>query len=216
MLALYEQFYMLALHEEKGTLLSAVAENLPVALVGAVLDDLALLGKLRVNDNHRLELLERDLIGDEFLDDALESLRETEQTRKISYWIHALSQKPKKSSRRITEQLAEKGLVTLEDGRVVWVNPSPLLPNQTASAKYAIKTRLRAVVLACAPAEMQEIALLSLLRACDLLEIVFIKDERKLASQRIHELVLGEAFKNPIVQTIEEIEEAVALQTSSD
>jgi len=216
MLTLYESFYLLALHEEKGTLLSYTTENLPVGLVGAVLDDLAILEKIKVNDNHRLELLEKEPTGDEFLDEALEAIQESEQLRKINYWIHALSSKPKKTSRRINEQLEEKGLLAQEDGRSLWVIPSPLAPDQHASAKYALKARLRAAALACAEPGLHELALLSLLRACSLLELVFVKDERKLASQRIHELVLGEALKNPLVQSIEEIEEAVSVNAASD
>ncbi len=79
-----------------------------------------------------------------------------------------------------------------------------------------MKNRMRAQVLASAQAEPREIALLSLVKACDFLDLVFVRDECKLASRRIHELVVGEALKNPALQTIEVISAAIEAVVEED
>jgi hypothetical protein len=74
-----------------------------------------------------------------------------------------------------------------------------------------MKNRIRDLVLASTQAEPREIALLSLVKASNLLDLIFVRDERKLADRRIHELVVSEALKNPAIQTIEAI--AVAIES---
>ncbi len=77
-----------------------------------------------------------------------------------------------------------------------------------------IKHHLRSVVLAGEEAQLRDIALLNLIKYCGLTFLVFLRDERKLAGRRIHELMVGEALKNPSAQTFEEI--AVALEALID
>ena len=54
-------------------------------------------------------------------------------------------------------------------------------------------------------------ALLSLIDACRLLNLVFTKDERKAASKKVEDLVEGEPFGEAVAKTLEEIEMAAAL-----
>ena len=57
MLTLYEELYLLALDEEKGNIFRMVRKSLPYALAGAVLTELALLGKVEAGEKSRLKLL---------------------------------------------------------------------------------------------------------------------------------------------------------------
>lgn len=219
MLALYEDLFLIAIHEEKGTLLASAVEKLPVGLVGAILCELALMGKIKVKEKHHLELLDATPCADETLDEALAAIQDAKQERKVQYWITHLNFKPKKFYPRMAESLAAKGLVVQEDERLTWVTPAPGQPDGvevSASAKYLLKARLRAILLAGGEPSLRELALLSLLQTCALLDLAVTRDERKLAARRIRELILAEALKNPIAQTIDEIQEVVALQVEDD
>jgi hypothetical protein len=79
-----------------------------------------------------------------------------------------------------------------------------------------MKNRLRALVLTSSQAEPRDIALLNLIRACGLLDLVFVRDERKLANRRIYEMVVGEALKHPAAQTIEAIGVAIESVVEED
>jgi len=216
MLTLFEELYLLTIHEDKGTLLPSKADALRSGLAGAILAELALLKKIGLKDNQRLELLDPTSTDDEFLAKALETLAAAQKERKFGYWIDVFSQKPEKMRRRMAERLVQKEVVTQEEDRLLWVIPyaSSLDPN--VSAKVGMKNRMRGLVLASAQAEPREIALLSLVKACDFLDLVFVRDECKLASRRIHELVVSEALKNPALQTIEVISAAIEAVVEED
>jgi hypothetical protein len=42
-----------------------------------------------------------------------------------------------------------------------------------------------------------------------MLDLVFLRDERKAANQYINQLVVGEAMKDPLLETIQEIDSAI-------
>jgi golgi phosphoprotein 3 len=216
MLSLFEELLLLSIHEDKGTFIRSVQEKINTGLVGAILAELALLGVIQIQENHRLHVGDVNSLEDDILNEALDAMKESEKDRKSGYWINAFTQKPEKIRKRITERLIEKGIVTQEDDHLLWVIPSPMEPEKKASTKYWIKRRLRSIILASEPAEQRDIALLGVMKACDLLDLVFLKDERRLASRLIGELVVSEALKNPVAQTIEEIGLAIAVVVEDD
>ena len=216
MFSLFEELLILAVHEDKGTFIGSAFENINTGLVGAILAELALRGVIQIQENHRLRVVDVSAIEDEILNEALDIMKDSEKERKSGYWVNSLTQKPEKIRKHITERLIQKGIVTQEDDHLLWVIPSPLQPEVKASTKYWIKRRLRSIVLASNEAEQRDIALLGVIKACDLLDLVFLKDERRLASRQIGELVVSEALKNPVVQTIEEIGLAIAVVVEDD
>jgi hypothetical protein len=75
---------------------------------------------------------------------------------------------------------------------------------------------LRGIVLAQEEAHPREIAFLSLVSACGLLDLMFLRDERKAAGQKINELVVFHAMQNPTLDTIQEIDAAIASMVEED
>jgi len=216
MITLFEEVLLLSIHHEKGTFIGWTVDRMKPALVGAVLAELALMGKIEANQNNRLHLTDDIPVDDDLLNEALEQLKQTEKERKFGFWVDNLSQKPEKLRKQVIDRVIEKGFVAQEDDHLHWVVPSPLQPDGNSSAKYSISQRLRGIVLAQDTYEKRDIVLLSLLRACSLLELLFLKDERRLASHRINEMVVSAAMKDPGLQTIEEIESALATIVEDD
>lgn len=210
MLTIFEELLLLSIHEDKGTFIGSTVDKMNAGLIGAILAELALMGVIQIQENHRLRVAQDAPLEDEILNNALNAFKESEKERKTGFWINALNQKPEKYRKQIVERLIQKGIVTQEDDHIVWVIPSPLQPEVKASTKYWLRHRLREIILTSGQAEQRDIALLSILKACNLLDLVFLKDERRLASRQISELVVGDALKNPITQTIEEIDIAIA------
>jgi Golgi phosphoprotein 3 len=209
MLNLHEELFILALHEEKCSVLAAVEENLGYGLSAAILAELALMGKLRMDEKRRLELADVTQTGDAILDESIAQIKAAERPRKIAYFLSLFSEKPKKLNADLVARLVQEGVLTLEEKRLSWVIPSPFHPEENASTKYAIKTYLRAIVMTCKGAGQKEIALLNIMNSCGLLEGLFFKDELKMARRRIYELLVGEAFRSPNFQIIEELRSSV-------
>lgn len=209
MITLYEELELLAIHEDKGIFISSARDRLIPGIVGAILAELALSSKIRATNNHRLQVEDDSPINDEILDDAIAALKSSEKERKVGYWLNNLVEKPEKLLKKVTKSLVQKGILTQEDDNLVWVVPSPLHPEINASAKYAIIQHLRGIVLAKESADLREVTFLSLLSACGLLDLVFLRDERKVASQYINQLLVGGAMNEPLLDTIQEIDAGI-------
>ena len=216
MLTLFEELLLLSIHQDKGTFIKWSVDRVSPGLAGAALAELALAGEIEAENSHRLHLLDESPTGDEILDEVLDTLTDSDKGRKFGYWINALNQKPEKFRKQITERLIEKKIVSPDDNNLLWVVPSPLNPELEATAKFSLIRDLRDIVLAQQAVEPRKIALLSLIRASDLLGLLFVKDERKLANRHINELVVVVAMKNPLIQTIQEIESAIAFVVEED
>ena len=146
----------------------------------------------------------------------LEQIRSTNQPRKATYWIKHFNDEAKKLRQRLTERLEANGAVREEVNRLTWVIPFADLPETNASAKFLLKARLRKSVLAEEDLEEHDLALLGLAKACNLLNLIFTKDERTTARRRIYELTVGKTLADPLFQSIHEIEAAVESQAEAD
>ncbi|MGC8780424.1 MAG: GOLPH3/VPS74 family protein [Anaerolineae bacterium] len=203
MFILAEELFLLALDDESGWIAASVMDTLRFGLTAALLADLALQGKIVVEER-RVLLRDPGATGDDLLDWALQRIRDADRPFKLKYWINALSFR--KLPRQIAERLAERGVLREEERRYHSVIEETAEPSPRAPARYWIKERLRRAVLTTAGAEQRTLVLLSLLQGCRLLNLAFTKDERKAAGKRIGELVQGEDFGAALAQTLEDIE----------
>jgi hypothetical protein len=209
MLSIVEELFLLALNEEKGTILSFVKKTLPYALTGAILAELALQGKVCSNDKQRLELLDSAPLGDEILDDALREFQSSEKPRKLSYWVSQFSAKPKKLRERLGESLVTKNVLYEEDRHYFRSLPISDSEMPYVPSKFDLKSPLRAMIFTQAEVDHRSLAMLKILGASEMLNLIFTQDELPIAKRRIHEDVLRAALTNPAMQTVEEIESAV-------
>jgi golgi phosphoprotein 3 len=216
MLTQPEELLLLTIHHDKGTYLGSATERMKFGLVGAILIELALKGKIQSDSSQRLSVLDGEPTGDSLLDDVLTAIKEAEKNRKVGYWVNNLAQKPEKYRKQIAESLIEKGILTQEEDHFTWVIPSPFHPAINASTKTLVIRRCREIVLAQDAGAPPEIAFLSLARACSLLDLIFLKDERRDASNRINELVVRSAMTDPLFQTAQEIETAISVIVEED
>jgi len=216
MLNLYEDFFLLHLHEDKISVLSSVSFGYPFWLSGAILSDLALMARVTVNEKHRLVLLSDEKTEDALLDDTLEKIKSVESTKKVEYWLSEFEYKQKKLYQQLQAQLIEKGVLKQEDDDLSWVMPYPAESELAASAKFNLKRHLRTLALAQADPQGNELPLLSLLSASNKMDLVFLKDERKLARRRVNELIVTAALREPVYQSIQEISSALSAHIDED
>jgi hypothetical protein len=215
-LSISEELYLLSLDEEKGNILPFVKGTIANGLSGTILAELVLQGKISSNEKHRVEIIDSTPTGDEILDEALQEIQSSEKPRKLSYWVSQLGAKPKKLRERFGERLAAKQILSQEDGRYFWRQPSIEDEQQAALSKFALKQALRAMVLSTETFDQRSMALLNVVSASELLKLIFTQDELPIANRRIHEIVVRAALENPTLQTIEEIEQAVSASIEDD
>jgi hypothetical protein len=212
MLTLVETLYLLYIDEQKGTSAKGIVGPIHYGLSCAILADLTLRNKLAI-DGDRIVVVDQVPTDLPILDHVLSQIIESKKTRKINRWIAQIpaADLPK----QIAESLVEKNILHVEEKRYLWVIPYETYHQQDASAKYWIKTHLRAVVLAGEKAGEQDIVLLSLLKACDLLNLVFTRDERRSARSRIAELASQTVFGESVKDVLESLYAVMVLSIST-
>jgi hypothetical protein len=204
-LSLAEELFLLAINEENGRLASTY---LHYGLAGAMLADLTLLGKVRLGDKRKLVVIDETPTEDPLLDLVFTEILEAERPAKLLDWVNTLAEK--RFWKRVPESLIARGVLYKEDKQFLWVFPYAAYPQKDATAKYWIKESLRAIALTSQTGETRRVILLSLCKACQMLNLVFTKDERKMAAKRINELSRGETFGEAVAKTLEEIQSAAA------
>jgi Golgi phosphoprotein 3 len=210
MLSLFEELFLLALDEDRGRTASFAKKTIGYGLSGAILAELALQGKVSVNEKNRLEWTQGDLTGDAFLDEILEEIRASEKAHKLAYWVSQFSERPKKLRERVGERLVEMNVLYREEKRFFRQPPSGEAVEAAEPSKFEVKHRLRAMILSNGESDPRSLALLNLTGASELLGLIFTPDELGFARRRIHEEMLHFALEDTVMQTVEEIEQAIS------
>ena len=214
MLSLPEKLMLLALHDKKGSVIFSASTALPFGLAGSVLIELLLRRKVELV-NAKIKILENTSTGNELLDEALNLIYRTEKLRDAKYWVQRLNSKIKGIKERVLEDLINKGILIRKEQRIMWVIPTKRYPMINAGLEEEIRGRIHQVVIQQDKAKDEDIALLSLINACELINEVFKKEERKRAKQRIKEITeeeqIGEAVSSIVTEIIFAISAAVAV-----
>jgi hypothetical protein len=209
MLPVHEELFLLALDEDKGNILPFAKKTIYQAIIGGILAELVLMGKVCSNEKHRLELLDNAPTGDQILDAAINDIQSSDKQRKLTFWINKFGFHPKELREDIGNSLVAKGLLIREEKSFLWPDPSAEVTLPSARSKFEMKIPLRAMILSTAESNHHDLALLNIASATGLLGLIFTQDELHTAKQCIHETILRTALENPVMQTIEEIEQAI-------
>jgi hypothetical protein len=190
--SLPEELLLLALHDEKGSVIPAAASVLNGALIGAVLMELGLAGRLQEHDDGAL-VADPTPTGNAIMDEALQIIADADHPRMPSYWVGRLSGRMPRLKDRLLEQLVDRGVLERRERRILWVFPSRSFPLADAAAEQQVRDRVRAVILDGRPADQRTAALIGLVRACNLIDEIFAPHERSQAHRRVSELTSEEA-----------------------
>jgi hypothetical protein len=211
MLNLMEELLLLALREkgEKGRV-KFTGVDLRYGLAGAALTELSLQSKIEWDKHKQVRVLDKTLGPDPLLNDILAELGKMRKPKSLSYWINALGENGKLYQKQIIANLVTKGFLQVEAGRYLWVIPYQVYTQSNASAKYQVKQRLRAVVLAGEKHDEYAVALLGLVQASDLLDHVFTVDEIKSARKRVQTIVQDDAIGSAVAEVLQDIASAAS------
>lgn len=192
MRTLAEDLLLLALDDDKGTVSWQRSTAVPYGLGGALLTDLAALGRVDTVDK-KIVVTDPSPTGDELLDEALQTIQASKKPRDAKHWVGKLGGR-KGLKEQLARRLVERGILREEEHKFLWVFDSPRFPTSDPGPEASLRGQIRDVVIAGVEPDTRMLLLLSLINATDLTDAIFEKDERKQAKRRIKELVEGEQF----------------------
>ena len=196
-----EEMLMLAIDDSKGVVSASMKSMVRFGLAGAFLAELVMANKIQMAEG-RLTMASTEPTGDALCDDILAMITSDNKPHKLGRWIQAIGSKL--TIKQVALRLVERKVIVIEKKQYDWVIPYPAFPQVQASAKYLLKQHLRGTVLAGETASPADIVLLSLLKGCDLLCLVFTQDERKSADKKVDGLVQDEVFGAAVAKLLAE------------
>lgn len=198
-LNLAEEIALLTLDDETGRAIGRLGLAASLALAGAVLMELALLGRIDT-DRDRLELLDPSPTGDAVLDTCLALLAGARASRGA---LMLLAREETGLRQAVLNGLVERGLLRRVDGRVLLVFPERryLKPEDRPEPREVRARLIRSVATDDIP-EPREALLLGLARSTALLPLLLPPELLAARQERIALLTGLEALNRSLSETI--------------
>ncbi len=161
MLSYAEDILLLALDEETGTIKPLPTQAMRYALAGALLVELALAGRIDT-DLDALKLVNAAPTGDPLLDDLLRRLGDADQELSTMDWLNQLVFEPPDLQDRVLERLVDKGILRIEDKRILWVFAVRRYPLLDDREIREVRARLRDLIDSDAIPDPEDAVLIAL------------------------------------------------------
>lgn len=205
---------LLALNPQTGKIRSAASSALRYSLMGAVLLDLMLLGKLGIDNNH-LMVTDASTIGDEFLDQCVNEVLMSPRSQTVKYWVKHWSRKYRGFQNVVLQNLVDLGVLVQQEQTLLWLFPVQRYFLTDDSVQLAIIDQVRTAVLEDIGLDSRTAALISLMRVCRLTNALFTPEERPAVRSRIKAIVSGELVGKAVSETIASVQAAIAAVNAS-
>lgn len=204
MLSLSEKLLLLGLHDEKGHVVMSASVALPYGLVGALLLELYLAKRIDFVEKN-IQVINEQPTHNALLDETLGVIARSEKLRTTQYWLQKIQSKVDKIQQRLTNQLVEKEVLFEKEHSFMWIINYNRYPTQNNQPELDVRNRIKQIVLDDAEPTEAEIALMSLVLACELIGEIFENDDKKVAKERINALSKGQKISKAVSKTVEEI-----------
>lgn len=201
-LNLAEELLLLALNDEKGTVLMAGSMGLPYGLAGALLTELVEAGLLRI-EGKAVVAASSGAARDEVLDEVLGLVRASAKTRDIRHWVGKIGRSAGKIRRKLADRLVDTRILQKEEHRLLLIFPTRRYPQTNPMPEYGIRERVRQALRGMTPPDARTAALISLVHACDLTGMLFEKGERREAKKRAKEISAGQPVGSAVARVVE-------------
>ncbi|WP_214108107.1 GOLPH3/VPS74 family protein [Acrocarpospora catenulata] len=164
---LAEELLLLAYHDETGKAL--VGGELNVAIAGALVAELAINGRIDL-DGKKVAVVDPSPLGDDELDAVLARMAGEAKVRKPAWWVGRISSE--KVRRRLLGRLAERGILSAQQVKVLGIFPATRYPEQDGGVERELRQRV-ASVLAGAEPDARLAMLIAVLQASGVLKKTF-------------------------------------------
>jgi hypothetical protein len=188
MLTLQEELMLLALDDNAGKIVEQAQRPLKLGLVSAVLTELTLTGKLSVDAAGHVTAITTAPTGDSLTDEVLNRVRQTMPPRSAPAWLQTLPQSLRDVETRVMQRLVQRGAVQQKEARKFIFMKVTSFPQNNAGFEQNTRRRLRDVLIDNAQPDDRTMALIGLVKMCNLVETVFPYTDWNQARMRIDQL----------------------------
>jgi hypothetical protein len=181
-LLLAEELLLLALDDERGSILPDARIAIDYGLTGALLMDLALHGCVALEKEH-VTVTDVPASLPPLLREAAEVLHE-KPGKKLRYWIQYLGHRVPHLRQRLIDGLIARGSLEKRESRILWLFHVEHYPEHDGRAEHDIRQRIDAVLLHGNNPDARTHMLVGLTASCRLIDALYPRDQRKRAKKR--------------------------------
>jgi golgi phosphoprotein 3 len=204
MLTFAEEILLLTLDDKKAAFRSLPEQAVRTALAGALLMELAVANRIDT-DLHALLLVNAEPTGDPLMDEILDRLRAASASQSAAYWLNEIAWQTDKLRERVLQQLVDKGVLKVEDRKILWVFAQRKYPLMDDREIKEVRTRLRELIFSDNIPDAREAVLIGLVHACGLVDALFEEKELPQVMPRLTELAKLDLIGREVDQAIREI-----------
>lgn len=190
-LTLAEELLLLGLDDETGDIILSVSTALPYGIAGAMLLDLYLKGKIELT-GETVKIKDNSPTGEKMLDEVLNLINIKIDHENPKYWIRTINATIDDMVDRLIEGFVQKGILKKEAKKILWLIPVDRYPTSDPLPEVHTRLLIRRIVLENEEPNQRTLALLSLIKASNLIDELFLKEERRQAANIINEFIENE------------------------
>lgn len=210
MLTFTEEILLLMLDDD-GLFLPIRGGAVEHILAGATLMDLAFANRIDT-DPDQLLVLDRTPTGNPMLDDTLERIAASGETRDTRGWVDALAREAAPEIRqRALQSLIDRGILEAQDEKFLWVFRSRRYPMIDGRVEREAKLRIEDVLLSDDAPDPRDVAMIGLLDASDILGDIFSEREMERARPRVEQLRKMDLIGREVGSVIADIEQSITM-----
>lgn len=191
--------------------------NLSLALVGGLLMELILQGKLTIAEDTVI-LIDEYSTDDELLDGMLNEIKSIDEDHSAHYWIRFFQHENRDIEEVILNRLINKGIINLETQKFLWIFNRNRYFIQNFDVKELIRNNIVRIVNEKEESDHRTLAFLSLLHAIECESEVFTSDELEASLEIIRSLTsgdqIGKSIRTAINNTTEALMRSLILTTT--
>jgi hypothetical protein len=197
---------LLALDDERGTVLPQAAIGLDYGLSGAVVMELALRGRISLDGD--TVSTTGTATDDALLDDALRAIAAT-PGKNLSHWVWHLSRDLGGLRQRLLDRLVARGTLEKREKRVLLLFHQNVYPERDARVEHDVRARVDAALLRGETPDAPTACLIHLAAACRVTDAIYPRDRHAAIKARIAEFDdAGAAGANAVAALVAQAETA--------
>jgi hypothetical protein len=191
-LYLHEEFILLALKDEAGTV--ATSESIEYPLAACLISELILQKRTELDKTKkkpRVIFVNEKSLHDPILDEALEKIKDSKKPKKLDEWVEILANM-KKLKHRTAIQLCKRGILHADEDKVLLIFNRKIYPELDPAPERRLVERLReAIFTDTEDINPRDAVLIALAQQTHLLGRKFDKKELQAREGRIKEISEG-------------------------
>ena len=203
-LTLAEELLLVALDDQRGTLLPMRPYAMEVASAAALVMDLSLLGRIDT-DERSLTLISASATGNALLDDVLARIAADPGRHSTATWLQRIATLPGLQE-RIIDSLVHRGVLKSVEKRLLWVFKTRVYPPTSGLEEREVLSRIMTLLNNDEIPDPHDALLVGLLSATKLLDELLSRPERHRLAPRINQITDLEELNRSMIRTIGELQ----------